>query len=303
MIPPWIIGALTQARTFNACPIALIAESAALAQANLPKSLDIAAYALEDIGVSEKHEIFLEISPLDRAFRGGFWTHTTERFFAIESAIEKYSLKNVVHLENDVLLYCDLNLVVPKLFRLYCGIAATFDNDTRCVPGIMYIPDAGAIGKLTDYILTALQTPMSVREVANINDMALLGSYRLLGATAIDHLPIIPPDYPAELRSASGHVAADASCYSKNFDTLGMIFDAAALGQYLGGIDPRNDRRPSHGFVNESCLFDPRLLKVRMARDARGLVVPVVETASGIHPVANLHIHSKNPAPFLSTPG
>ena len=40
-----------------------------------------------------------------------------------------------------------------------------------------------------------------------------------------------------------------------------------------------------------------------MVRNAQDLKVPVIETASGVHPVANLHIHSKNPAPFLSRDG
>ena len=98
------------------------------------------------------------------------------------------------------------------------------------------------------------------------------------------------------------HVAADPSRYWQHFEALHMIFDAAALGQYLGGIDPRNAPGPSVGFVNESCIFDPRILRPRMTSDGDGRRVPVVETVSGLHRVANLHIHSKNPAPFLSTP-
>jgi len=301
-IPPWIATTLAQARRFNTCPIALVAESAALKRANLPAALELTEYPLEEIGISEKHEIFLEISPLDRAFRAGFWTHTTERFFAIESAIKKYALTNVVHLENDVMLYCDLGTVVPALTAHYPGIAVTFDNDLRCIPGLVYIRHADAIEPLTEYILTALQAPRSARDAAKINDMVLLGGYRRSPGALIDQLPIIPPDYPAALRSAAGHVTANAAGYSKNFGALGMIFDAAALGQYLGGIDPRNDGHPSEGFINESCLFDPRLLNVRMIRDSRGYRIPVVKTASGIHRVANLHIHSKNPAPFLSNP-
>jgi hypothetical protein len=130
--------------------------------------------------------------------------------------------------------------------------------------------------------------------------MDLLGAFRQLGPRAIDHLPIVPPDYPGPLRSAAGHVAVVPACYWKNFSELGAVFDAAALGQFLGGIDPRNDSRPSQGFVNESCVFDPRLAKVRMGADEHARRVPFIETASGRHKVANLHLHSKNLRPFMS---
>ncbi len=96
-------------------------------------------------------------------------------------------------------------------------------------------------------------------------------------------LPIVPPDYPQPLRSLEGHVAEDPSLYWRDCAELGTIFDAAALGQYLGGVDPRNRPQPSHGFINESCLFDPRVLKPRMEIGADGL-----------------HIHCKDMRKFMS---
>jgi hypothetical protein len=305
-LPPWLQGAVYQARMFNVCPVIVVAEAAALAQGDIPAALNVTKLALEEIAISAKHRAFRDVSPFDRAFRGGFWTFTTERLFVVEAAIAHLSLSNVVHLENDVLLYCDLATLIPKLTAHYPGIGATFDNDSRCVPGLMFIPGESAIARLTSFILAVLKAlrqspvPPSPKALAALNDMTLLGMYRGQGTSAIDHLPIVPPDYPAVLRSAVGHNPADPSCYWRHFDRLGMVFDAAALGQYLGGIDPRNDPRPSRGFINESCVFDPRVVKARMSCDSDGRKIPVIETASGVHPVASLHIHSKNPAPFLS---
>ena len=123
---------------------------------------------------------------------------------------------------------------------------------------------------------------------------------RAEGAYLIDHLPIVPPDYPAPLRSELGHVPADPSRYSAHFDALNYIFDGAALGQYFGGVDPRNAPPPSNGFVNPSTVFDTRLLNPHMISDNEGRKIPVVETASGIVRVANLHMHSKDLRPFMS---
>jgi hypothetical protein len=180
---------------------------------------------------------------------------------------------------------------------VYEGAAATFDNDARCVPGIVYLRNQSSVAALTDFFLAALRHVAATPAASRVNDMVVLGALRARG---IDHLPIVPPDYPGVLRSAAGHTVADPACYSRNFDTLGFVFDAAALGQFLGGVDPRNCPGPTAGFVNESCVFDPRALRPRFVRDDLGRRLPVVETASGLHAVANLHIHSKNPTPFLS---
>lgn len=299
-LPAWTVEALAQARLFNSCPIILAAEATALEAASLPP--DVTTVALEELGVSPKQAAFRQASPLDRDFRGGFWTYTTERFFVLESIMARLGLRQVVHLENDVLLYADLAGLAPKLAALYPGLAATFDNDQRCVPGLVYVADAAALSGLTDFILFHLARLRSLppEQLRGLNDMSLLGGYRIPGT--VGALPVVPPDYPAPLKSAAGHAAADPALYSRDFAALGLVFDAAALGQYLGGVDPRNQAGDSRGFINESCVFDARLLKTRMVIGADGLKRPVVETSSGIHPVANLHIHAKALAGFLSSP-
>jgi hypothetical protein len=301
--PPWLADALAQARLFNRGRIIVAAQAAVLAQMAAPASLNVERVAVEELTVSDQHRAFHALSPLDRSFRGGFWTHTTERFFVLEALMAHLALPCAVHVENDVMLYCDLEVLAPKLAALYAGLAATFDNDQRCVPGFIYVPRIAAIAALNDFIVEMLQklratyTPEQLR---GLNDMMMLGHFRTRGFALIDHLPIVPPDYPGALRSTAGHVAADPSCYSRHFAELRTVFDAAALGQFLGGIDFRNAPDATAGFVNESCVFDPRQVNVRMTADDAGRRVPVIETPGGTCPVANLHIHSKNLRPFLS---
>lgn len=299
-LPGWLAAALRQARLFNSCDILLIAAATALDGGGIAPEWGITRVPLEDLRLSDKHRVFRQLSPLDRSFRGGFWTFTSERFFVLESTIEQLALRNVVHLENDVMLYCSLDALMRPLSSLYRGLAATFDNDARCVPGILYCSGLPAISAVTAFYLEVFQQPGSRAEAAGLNDMQILGALRARGPQFIDHLPIIPPDYPAPLRSAVGHTPAQPDRYWCNFETLGLVFDAAALGQFLGGVDARNSPDPSVGFVNESCVFDPRLLRPRMIEDPDGRRIPVVATGSGMHRVANLHIHSKNTAAFLS---
>jgi hypothetical protein len=300
-LPAWLGTTLQQARVFNSCDIVLVAEAQALARAHLPASLNISQVPLQELGLSDKHREFREISPLDRAFREGFWTFTSERFFVLETVMAKLAPAGLLHVENDVMLYCDCGSLAARLATLYPAVAATLDNDERCVPGLLYFPTLASAAAVSDFFLNVCRNIHRARVAVGINDMIVLGALRRHQPQSIDHLPIVPPDYPGQLCSPAGHRAADPSCYWRNFSALGgLVFDAAALGQYLGGVDPRNSQGPTCGFVNESCVFDPRLLTPGFVDDGDGRRVPVVRTASGLHRVANLHIHSKNPEPFRS---
>ena len=302
-LPPWLMPAIRQARFFNACPIYLAAAREALASAKLPALLKVSPIELESLEASHMHERFRATSKLDRDFWNGFWTHTTERFFIIEEVMTTLGLRNVVHLENDVLLYADLTELAPRLQRIYVGAAATFISDELCVAGIMYFPDAGATSRLCQALLQAVDGADGIPLPPGLRrhcDMSLLAAIRTRDEGVLDDLPVLAPDYPNPLRDASGRAPHDPARYSRHFDELGFIFDAAVLGQYLGGVDPRNAQGPTLGFVNPSSVFDPRLLRPRIGLDATRRRVPEIVTRSGVHRVANLHIHSKNPQPFLS---
>ncbi len=303
-LPPWLGDAVTQARIFNDCPVYLAAAEPALAEARFPSGHGLTSVPLETIPISEKQKVFRRISPMDRNLGGGFWNHTTERFFVIEGVIRLLNLSNVVHLENDVLLYCDLEDLVPKLAKLYSGATATFINDALCVPGLVFIPDIGAAARLTRALVTtleaAIRSPHFSSQPGYLNDMSLLGMMRDNGAYLIDHLPIVPSDYPVPLQSAAGQTPAEAPRFSQHCDALGYIFDGAALGQFLGGVDPRTLPQPTVGYINQYTVFDPRLLNPRMTTDEAGRKIPIVKTPKGITKIANLHMHSKNLRPFLS---
>ena len=73
-----------------------------------------------------------------------------------------------------------------------------------------------------------------------------------------------------------------SSEYTNHWDEFQCVFDAAALGQYIGGIDAPGN---TEGFVNESCVFEADKVDIEW-RDGR-------PWAFGL-PVVNLHIHCKN---------
>ncbi|MFQ5677492.1 MAG: hypothetical protein ACE5G1_16505, partial [bacterium] len=132
-------------------------------------------------------------------------------------------------------------------------------------------------------------------------DMALLGIFKDdYGSDNIDALPIIHENYVSTrpLVSRKGHTVQDKNKYCQNIDLFQSIFDAAALGQYLGGADPANG--PSKpGFINESCVFNPSLLTFEWIYDEQGRRVPYATFENKRYRINNLHIHSKKLEWFL----
>ena len=139
-LPAHLKTSLSQARLFNeSCPIYLIANQEAL----IPKSdeLDregITGIPCETLRKTPVHSAFCN----SIKFPPGFARYTSERFLYLYDFMEQYRRKNVFHLENDNMLYVDLEELLPIFQANYPGIAATFDNDERCIAGFMYIADA-----------------------------------------------------------------------------------------------------------------------------------------------------------------
>ena len=81
-----------------------------------------------------------------------------------------------------------------------------------------------------------------------------------------------------------------------------MLFDAAAIGQYLGGIDPNNNGGVIQpGYVSPDCMVDYSVYSFRWIREASGLYVPSVRLDGINVKIHGLHVHSKALANFQGT--
>lgn len=154
-LPAYLPIALNQARLFNPdLDIYLLANKAPLSHLSdeITKSHPICV-AAESLPKQAQHAKFSKESKLDKKFRQGFWTFTTERFFYLAELIHHYNLTDVFHLENDVMIYTSLEELLPVFKAQYQNkIGATFDNDSRCIPGLVYIASYFPIEQLIDFI-------------------------------------------------------------------------------------------------------------------------------------------------------
>ena len=209
-------------------------------------------------------------SQLDKNFRNGFWHFCSLRLFYVYSYIKQYNLENCIHLENDVISYVNFDEIKNKFKEN--KVYATFDCSTRVIPGILYIPNYKSFEPIID------------KYNFNMNDMENLAKFN---ESVILPLPIFP--------IINGGIV---KCNKLFFD-FNMIFDAAAMGQYLGGIDPRNQSGDTTGFVNETCIIKYNKYKFEWIK-INDLFIPHIIINSNKYKICNLHIHSKNLSNFIA---
>jgi hypothetical protein len=213
---------------------------------------------------------FNKNSNLDKQFRNGFWHLCSLRFFYLYSYIKKNNIINCIHLENDVLTYIDFN----NFFELIKNnnVYVTFDCENRVIPGIIFIPNAEKFKPIID------------NYNYNINDMENLAKF---DETIISPFPIFPI------------IDLNINKLNKNFKDFNSIFDGAAIGQYLGGVDKRNQIGDTRGFINETCLIKYDKYNFFWIRK-NNLFIPHIVINNFLFPINNLHIHNKELEKFMA---
>ena len=214
-------------------------------------------------------------SKINTTYRGGFWILTSYRFVAIYAYMKQYNIVNILHLENDVLIYKNVDTIN---FHNNNKLLLTMDSENRCIPGLMFIPNNEILKKCLDIF-----NP-------NLNDMQNFSNCYYNLSEYIDTLPIF-----IETNETNDNIT---KLITKNFKHYNCIFDAAAMGQYLGGVDPRNIPGNTKGFVNETCIIDYSKYKF-IWKDENNQKIPYIIINAIEYSIVNLHIHCKDLKAFL----
>ncbi len=288
-LPLYLNDSIRNARLFNPdCPIYLIANGSALENLSAPlKEQNLHLISCESLEKTAEHLQYKDNIP-GGPNADGFWVWTSERFLYLDDFIRQYELSHVFHLENDVMLYADLQELFPTFQKYYRGIGATFDHDSRCIPGFFYYDNP--------QVSHALATCFASEAHHGHNDMGMIPICRKKACPSdIQFLPIIPDTYATHypLVARFGYRSQNPGLYWNHFEDFQSIFDAATIGQYLCS-DPENR------FVNESCLFDPSLFGYEWILDDKGRKVPFMLFQGEKYRINNLHIHCKQLHRFAS---
>jgi hypothetical protein len=293
--PDYGYDCVEQARLFNPdeSMFAVVADECERVDAARLQSARCSLVRSCELRRTVKHGFYSATNLLRRKGLGGFWLYAVERFFLIEELMRKNRLEEVVHLENDVLLYFSLAGMTGEFRNLYSGLAVARDHDGRCMASLLYVRDVQAISRFNACISFNI---FSRRK----NDMQLLSDYTR--GKFGTQLPLVFPSYwtSVGLVNSKGERPRDPSAYSRNFDELGMLFDAACLGQFVGGIDKMHSTEDTRGFVNETSYLNPSLGAVAWKEDALGRLRPFFRLGGDEAVIANLHIHSKELGKYRS---
>jgi hypothetical protein len=249
---------------------------------------------------SETHLEFLQTyKNYDPKFRNNYWRHVIERFYFLEELMRDYNLESVVHMEYDVLLYEDLSVLGPVLREHIPHMALPFDNDQQGYASFMIINSLDTLEMFNGFILTNCNEN-------NITDMKLLSMFRRNYPDFFVGLPLIPKalyDAKPERKSWNNTIPkyGAVSFICNLFEELGTrLFDAIAIGQYIGGIDPRNQNGKYFvEFINESSFYSVLEFGLNWKKDEKERWY-LVSKFPDEHKIVNVHIHSKMLSYFVS---
>ena len=243
---------------------------------NLKNKNNIKLISIEKIENSLKENVnFNKLSKIfdlfNIEFRNGFWKYTLFRFIYINEFIKLTNIKNIFHIENDVMMYESFNKIYElntinnnSLDKLW----VVQDSVTRVIPSLLFFKSSIILNEFVEYIYSVYNSSSNIL----INDMDLLGNY------------------PKELK----HFLIN------NENDSNYIYDGACLGQYIAGIDLRNTLyiennfiNPTRHFINETSDFKPNTAKFKFVYE-NNLYKPKMYINNKTYNIVNLHIHSKD---------
>jgi hypothetical protein len=250
---------------------------------DLPELLDLKKklfdVQIENIKDFYTSPVFLKNYMTDSIrFRNGFWKLTLERLFILESFINKKKMRSFFHGELDNVFF-NLDKLSNQLDKYGNGMFLPRSGPNNMLASLMYVNDCRELTNFLNFVETVKNSP---------SEMELLSNYQSLKKSKIYTLPSFPSDIT----------------YNKNklkrVSNLTGLVDAAALGQWLFGVDPRNHFGPTFNrFHNKNVkISELKKLKFIIDRDKESIHV-LYEDENQSYSLHNLHIHSKKLSLFF----
>ena len=202
--------------------------------------------------------------------------------------MKQYDIKNVFFMELDNLIYDVPSKWLDSFSKK--DFAFMFDNHNRCSSGICYIKNMYSLELFCNYALGFISNTNEF-----ISEMLCLFKFYESNKESVQLLPIHWTDskYPIE-------------CHG-TFGLYNSLFDAAAIGIFLGGVDPYHvelSRLYKQILGNKSIwsIIDYTVYSYKWEVDYNGRKIPFIFNGSEWLRINNLHIHSKILKPCSSTP-
>jgi hypothetical protein len=207
------------------------------------------------------------------------WKTSCFRMFYIQKIMQDLNLENVLHFDNDVLLYENPEILIEKISNKYNNFAVTAHSHDEIVFGMSFIKNSNSLNSIVSFIKNELSLPSNILK----NKYSGYPSeMRLISAShQCDFLPILPENL-TENR------------FTKNYLHFNSVFDPSSYGQFIGGTF--SDKKPGwYGTHQEIGKFIANN-QIKIIFENRN---PFVIYMGSKIKINNLHIHSKNTGLYL----
>ena len=251
------------------------------------------------IPFSQERKIFHQIHHIDPSISEGLWVYAVQRFFILSDFLKMKQLTNVFHLENDTMLYINLDELLPVFIASDARLAAPFQSLFGCIPCFVFIKDAISLSHLIVHMNSEIEAYKGTRSHVEVNDMQLMASfYRKFGNGHLSPLPSLMPEYQQYYLKQKSRFYLDnrtnLSFLSTNTSLFPeFIFDAAGLGIWINGNNQKYSPRSGPKTLHARLLFHPRFFHFFWGKDVQDHIVPYLSFKGKVYRIVNLHFHSK----------
>lgn len=286
-LPEYVPSAIRLAQKHSGMRVNLLANHVAV-----PKRLRgiVNIYPIESFYDATVFDKAVKNINSDHEFRNGFWLRALERFFILAQFARVHNLRSFFHAELDQLLFNAGQLVRNIESTDRKGLFFPFHSSESGMASVFYCNDILALDSLLEF---------AIKESNYANEMQLLAGWARAYPQMMHALPTMintVKQYP------------DSELVNKSQPTvheMGGVVDAAQLGQWVGGEDPRNT--PIHQFPvtkfvdtpNAHRLERSQLEQMKFHLTTSGSLVAQVMDEAQVE-VYNLHLHSKVHSYLLS---
>lgn len=239
--------------------------------------------AIEDFYSPSVTGMTSKIIRADESFRGGFWHKALERFFVLDQYLATHK-RPILHAELDQLLF-RADKLVEELSAIEGekGIFIPFHKPDVAIGSLVYINDRSQLGQMLNWAETKGPFP---------NEMRLIADWARVPESRIYTLPTLANHLG---QNSQGEFKSENQITP---ETIKGVVDAAQLGQWVGGVDPRNVPWPQHPTTLHCDKDDPDLiprtelemLSFKLDRDSQLRVRRKNYPDMRLY---NLHLHSK----------
>lgn len=219
---------------------------------------------------------------IDPRWRSGYWTQVFMRFALVEAFMNQLGDRGfALQLESDILSTLSPAMIALTVPHLDGGCYMPFIDEETAGPGLMLAKSPSHLAEACRFTLEALF------EQITFSDMAALALAQESGL--VKSLPSHASESPFAMRFEGGGEIEYAQ----------LVFDAAATGQFLFGIDPRNNNGiVKSGYLETRGGLDPGSWKdwrIQEGSDSQPRVTCDMGSSRAVF--ANLHIHAKSLVP------